>query len=481
MSRVLLWWDKSLTVQLLVSMLAALLVSQVIGMGLSWDQFRSDLRTAARSELSSRAAAVARLIETVPPGLQADIARVNNTDYTRFWISPEPGAALQPWLNEAFERFQVPLRSLLSNSGNVASTSRAPSAIPVPEGATAAYFLEGAVWTEQPPNRTDLPAQASYLDYADRNGAGVIVPLGDGRALNVAFYKHFMPSIWATHLPLSLALTAVLVSLVGVLTVRSIARPLRQLTKAADALGRGEVVAPFHTCGPDDIRRTAEAFNRMQKRLHRFVEDRTRMLAAIGHDLRTPLTTLRLRAELVEDPELQERMLATIDEMQAMTEATLSLVRQETSIEQTRTIDLSALVESICDDLAELGQPVTFRTGQRVTYRCRPEGLRRTIRNLVENAVRYAGHAEVRIVANATTVEILVEDEGPGIPLDKAEDVFAPFFRLEGSRSRETGGIGLGLSIARAIARQHGGDVVLSPRKPGFKTPGLRASVVLPA
>jgi signal transduction histidine kinase len=267
----------------------------------------------------------------------------------------------------------------------------------------------------------------------------------------------------------------VLVSVVGVAMARSIARPLRQLTKAAETLGRGEAVRPLDVCGPDDIRRTAQAFNLMQERLHRFVADRTSMLAAIGHDLRTPLTTLRLRAELVEDADLQERMLGTIDEMQAMTEATLSLARQENTLEQTRTIDLTALVESVCEDLVELGQPVAFEAGERIDYRCRPEGLRRTIRNLVENAVRYAGAAEVRLVATKGSVEIVVEDDGPGIPLDQVEQVFVPFFRLEGSRSRDTGGIGLGLSIARAIARQHGGDIALSQR-----TPGLRASVILP-
>ncbi|GGE05044.1 hypothetical protein GCM10011390_25060 [Aureimonas endophytica] len=481
MKRLLTWWDKSLTIQLLVSMLAALFIAQSIGMCLSWDQFRADLRIAARSELSSRAAAVARLIETVPADLRTEIARVNSTDYTRFWISAAPETDLRPFVQEAFERFQVPLRSLLNGTGERASAGAPPAPEPVPKGTTAAAFAEGVAWGAPPANRTDLPTRASYLDFASGNGAGIIVPLSDGRALNVAFYKNYMPSIWATHLPLSLAVTAVLVSLVGVLTVQSIARPLRQLTKAAETLGRGEAVAPLHACGPDDIRRTAEAFNQMQERLHRFVEDRTRMLAAIGHDLRTPLTTLRLRAELVEDRDLQERMLSTIDEMQSMTEATLSLARQDANGEPTRTIDLSALVESICDDLAEIGHSVTFHTGPRITYRCRPDGLRRTIRNLVENAVRYAGHADVRLAAGASTVEILVEDAGPGIPLDNVEDVFAPFFRLEHSRSRETGGVGLGLSIARAIARQHGGDVVLAPRAPGLASPGLRAAVVLPA
>jgi signal transduction histidine kinase len=473
MNRLRALWDKSLTFQLLASMLAALFASQLIGMFFLWGQFQTDLQLAGRAELSSRAAAIARLIETVPSELQSDIARVNSTDYTRFWISADSAPNLEPWVEEAFERFQVPLRTILD--GLPDKTNALTPSLKALQISTAASFLEGAAWTAPFASRTVLSTRVDYVSYAAGNGAGLVLPLDDGRALNVAFYKH-MPSIWTTHLPLSLALTAVLVSLVGVLTVRSIAQPLRQLTKAADNLGRGEAVTPIQTCGPNDIRRTAEAFNRMQERLHRFVEDRTRMLAAIGHDLRTPLTTLRLRAELVVDQDLQERMLATIDEMQSMTEATLSLARNESDAEPTRTIDLSALVESICDDLAELGQSVTFIAGERVTYRCRPDGLRRTIRNLVENAVRYAGHAEVRLVATNATVEILVEDNGPGIPIDKVEEVFAPFFRLETSRSRETGGIGLGLSIARAIARQHGGDVILSARHPG-----LTAAVVLPA
>jgi signal transduction histidine kinase len=274
---------------------------------------------------------------------------------------------------------------------------------------------------------------------------------------------------------MTLALTAGLVALAGAVTARRIARPLRQLTTAAEALGRGEAVEPLCECGPDDIRRTSEAFNRMQDRLHRFVQDRTRMLAAISHDLRTPLTTLRLRTELVEDPTLQERMLSTIDEMQAMADATLSLIRQETTVEATRTVDLAALVESTCEDLAELGYDVTFDPAERLPYRCRPDGLRRAVRNLVENAARYAGQARVRILATRTTVEIVVDDDGPGIPADKLDEVFAPFFRLEGSRSRDTGGAGLGLSIARAIARQHGGDILLRRR-----SPGLSAAVTLP-
>ncbi|MCG6114021.1 MAG: ATP-binding protein [Mesorhizobium sp.] len=474
MMLLLSFWKKSLTAQLLSWMLIALFVSQAIGLAILWDHMMADLRASSRVELSSRAAAVARLVQTAPPDMRHDLIRISSTETSRFWISDGRPVTLEAWVEQAFAHFDVPLGDMLSAAYGIPASSAADER-PLPAGSDEQYFLTGATWTMPAADQADLPVMARYLDYAKQNGAGVIVPLGDGQVLNAAFYKNMAPSIWRTHLPLSLALTAILVSLVGVITVRRIASPLRQLTRAAETLGRGEAVSPLLEQGPEDIRRTTIAFNSMQERLHRFVADRTRMLAAIGHDLRTPLTTLRLRAELVEDPELQERMLATIDEMQAMTESTLTLARQENSNEPTRTIDLTALAESVCDDLAELGLPVHFVSGERLNYRCRPEGLRRVIRNLVENAVRYAGGAEVRLVVDASTVKILVEDNGPGIPIDSVDEVFTPFFRLEGSRSRETGGIGLGLSIARAIARQHGGDIILSPRDPG-----LQAAVVLP-
>lgn len=469
MTRLLGLWRKSLTIQLLLSMLAALFASQAIGFAILWDHLQSDLRAAARAELASRSAAVARLVQTAGPDFRDDLVRISSTDTSRFWLTDEQPVTPEGWVRQVIGQFEVPLHEILEEPLTNKAESRLPRAIDAPN------FLDGAAWTLSAADQAVLPMLARSLDFARQDGAGVIVPIDDGLVLNAAYYKFINPSIWRTHLPLTLTLTAILVSLVGVLTVRRIASPLRQLTRAADMLGRGEAISPLDVRGPLDIRRMTVAFNSMQERLHRFVADRTRMLAAIGHDLRTPLTTLRLRAELVEDPDLQDRMLATIDEMQAMTDSTLSLVSQDTSAEPTRTIDLGALVESVCDDLAELGQPVRFRQMERFDYRCRPDGVRRVVRNLIENAVRYAGGADVRIVVDNTAVSIIVEDDGPGIPPDRVEEVFTPFFRLEGSRSRETGGIGLGLSIARAITRQHGGDIILSPR-----TPGLQAAIVLP-
>jgi signal transduction histidine kinase len=470
MNRLRRLWGKSLTVQLLSSMLVALFASQAIAVAILWDHLQADLRAAARAEIASRAAAVARLFQTAPPELRDDLIRISSTETSRFWISDGRPASLSAWVAQAVDRFEAPLHAILDEPGGAGGAPRRQPGVNPDE------FLEGAAWTLSATDRADLPVLTRTLDFARRNGAGVIVPIDNGQVLNAAYFKSVAPSIWRTHIPLALTLTAVLVSVVGVLTVRRIASPLRQLTRAAETLGRGEAVAPLAPRGPEDLRRTTVAFNSMQERLHRFVADRTRMLAAIGHDLRTPLTTLRLRAELVEDPDLQDRMLATIDEMRAMTDSTLSLVGEDAGAEPTRTIDLTALVESVCDDLAELGQPVRFVPGDRLDYRCRPDGLRRALRNLIENAVRYAGGADVRLVADDRDVTIIVEDDGPGIPVEHVEEVFAPFFRLEASRSRETGGVGLGLSIARAIARQHGGDIILSQR-----APGLQAAVILPA
>jgi signal transduction histidine kinase len=250
---------------------------------------------------------------------------------------------------------------------------------------------------------------------------------------------------------------------------------MRRLAVAAEALGRGENVPPLPERGPDDIRQTSEAFNLMQARLQRFVEDRTRMLAAIGHDLRTPLTSLRLRAEFVSDDETREKMLSTLDELRHMTEATLVFSRDQAIEEQTRNVDLTALIDSLCEDLAEIGHDVSFAGAPKTSYRCRADSLKRALRNLIENAVRYGERARVSLLESPSVISIVIEDDGPGIPDGEVESVFAPFFRLEDSRNRETGGIGLGLSIARDIVRHHGGDISLVNTERG-----LRATIVLP-
>jgi signal transduction histidine kinase len=469
-------WVRSLAAQIICLMLLALALSQGIGFLISWDERGQALRAAAKSEFLSRTASLARLLEATPPALERDILSASDTAYTRFWVSPDEPANSTTWREEAWAQLAKPLPSLTRPPHRPPGADTEAEEAARPSGGMAALAAAAPLsWMNLPAHAWPLSRPAKFLYLDDANGMGLAVRLDTGAWLNAAFAKPVGNSIWTSQSAVSLAVTAAVLSVIAIVVAGSIARPMRRLAIAAEALGRGESVAPLPESGPDDIRQTAEAFNRMQERLQRFVEDRTRMLAAIGHDLRTPLTSLRLRAEFVSDPEVQEKMLSTISEIQTMTEAALAFAREEATAESTRTVDLSALVESLCDDLAELGQSVTFIDGPTINYRCRPDALRRAIRNLIENAVRYGERARARLARTAESIDIIVDDDGPGIPDGAIEQVFAPFFRIENSRNRETGGAGLGLSIARAIARHHGGDVLLTN---GSK--GLQATISLP-
>ncbi|RIY01417.1 HAMP domain-containing protein [Aureimonas flava] len=460
-------WHKTLAGQLVAALIGALLLSQVVLFLFVWQERKQVLETSGQAEFVSRVQSLARLATSLPAEARPRVARASATEYSRFWIAPDAGPDPSAWLGDMHQQFAAPLPRLLDASGAAAGDDPA-----LPPGEAARALAGVTIADDRSPPAdwpADLPDGARAVSFGDELGSGFVVPLGDGTSFNAAYYNHFSGSILSTPVPLTFVLTAALVALVAMAVIRRIAEPLARLTEAAETLGRGEAVQPLPETGPDDIRHTAAAFNRMQERLHRFVQDRTRMLGAIGHDLRTPLTTLRLRAEFVEDEELQARMFATIDEMRTMTEAILALARQESEAEPTSTVDLEALVESLCDDLAEVGNDVRFEAGSRVTCRCRPDSLRRALRNLIENAVRYGREARVSLALAGDGVEILVRDRGPGIPPERVEDVFAPFVRLEASRNSETGGVGLGLSIARAIARQHGGDVLLRNGGPGFE------------
>ncbi|MEZ0472643.1 ATP-binding protein [Luteimonas salinilitoris] len=468
-------WRRSLAARFIAFLLLALALSQAIGFLVSWDERGHALRLAAKSEFFSRTASLAMLLETTPQAFQSEILQVSGTAYTRFWITPEEPVDAACWRDDAWVHLATPLPSLKpSEARDPAIAAPAASASAGVPGVVSAT-VHRPQWAELSSHAWPLSRPAKFMYLGASNGMGLAVRLDNGAWLNAAYAKSTVNAAWTRQSILSLLITAIALSAIAVMVARGITRPMRRLAAAAELLGRGESVQPLPESGPDDIRQTAEAFNRMQARLQRFVDDRTRMLAAIGHDLRTPLTSLRLRAEFVSDPEVQEKMLATIEEIQTMTEAALAFAREEATVEDTRTVDLSALVESLCDDLAELGQQVVFLDGPRLNYRCRPDALRRAIRNLVENAVRYGERARVRLARTAESIDIVIEDDGPGVPDGDREQVFAPFFRLEHSRNRETGGVGLGLSIARTIARHHGGDVVLRNLDRG-----MRASIILP-
>lgn len=257
---------------------------------------------------------------------------------------------------------------------------------------------------------------------------------------------------------------------------RRIAKPLRHLAVAARAFHPARPLPAIELSGPQDVRTLISAFTDLGQRVNAMVDEKDRMLGAIGHDLRTPLAALRVRIESVEDDTDRARMAETIDEMNATLDDILSLARLGRPSEAATDVDVAALVDAVVEDFRDLGHAVDFVEAARVPLHLRPNLMRRAVRNLIENAIKYAGAVEVRVETGAQAVAIIVADRGPGIPDDRLDAVFDPFTRLETSRNRDTGGIGLGLALARAIVRDAGGEIALANRDGG----GLNATIRLP-
>lgn len=462
-------WPRTLAGQLVLLLLAALMVAQLASFFIFRDERRIAFIAYGREQVLGRTVTLVHLLRETPPELHERIVRAASGGNLRFELARDPLVADTPGHRDN------PLATGLARRLGPDGIGRVLVDVERAEGVRPARSRHDGEADDHEEHEHDGRKQKDRPERR-RLTLALAVELGDGRWLVGRTGPLAPPPGWGAPYLVALALTAVFVSLAAVWAVRRLTRPLSALAEAADAFGRGLDGAPLPETGPPEIRRTVHAFNLMRERLRRFVEDRTRMLAAIGHDLRTPLTSLRLRAEFVEDEETRQKIVETLDEMQRMVEAALAFLREEAASEPARDVELRALVESVVADFADLGGEVELAEGGALTLRCRPDSLRRALRNLLENALRYGRRARVRIESAAREVRIVVEDEGPGIPPEMLERVFEPFVRVEASRSRETGGIGLGLAIARTIARSHGGDVRLANRPEG----GLRAELVLP-
>ncbi|MHA6573430.1 sensor histidine kinase [Pseudomonas yamanorum] len=265
-------------------------------------------------------------------------------------------------------------------------------------------------------------------------------------------------------------------ALVTLIATRRLARPLQHFAQGVRRFGADFRAPPIEPVGPHEIRQAILAFNGMQAQLQHFIQDRTQMLAAISHDLRAPLTRLRLRGEFIEDADQQHRLFRDVDEMQAMINTALEFFRDDARLEQATQLDLAELLQTLIDDYRDQSFDITFNGPPRLVYFGRPLGLKRVMTNLMDNAIHYGLAPEIELQHSPGQVTVRVLDRGPGIPQEQQEQVFLPFFRLEGSRNKSTGGVGLGLSTARAIVLEHGGTLTLENRPCG----GLAAVVVLP-
>ena len=466
-------WPKTLASQLIVLLLAAIVAAQALSIFIFQDERRIAMVAAVRDNLLARAASIAELIEDTPEDLQGRILEASSSRYAVFWIGETPLAPyggtsrfetrLQGYLNKQLHKGQK------ANINILADEKRGPRDRKRDDNDNND---EDKSWRSVPKHERPHNLRKIMNKQEDLS---LSIQLTDRRWLNVATSYRPPPGA-IIPLLVQLSLTALAIVLIIGFAVRRVTRPLKDLAVSAEKFGRGEEQEPLAPSGPREVQALTSSFNDMQNRLTRFVQDRTRMLAAISHDLRTPITSLRLRAEFIEDDENREKMIDTLEEMSAMTEAALRFARDEAHSESAEVTDLGAVLESLAGDQQDLGNVCWVKMDDQISLSCRPMALKRALRNLIENGIRYGDSVTIEAAKSAGEVVIRILDEGPGIPEAKLKDVFEPFVRLEESRSEETGGIGLGLAITRSIIHAHGGTIELKNRPDG----GLEAEIRLP-
>jgi signal transduction histidine kinase len=393
--------------------------------------------------LLEKAAAVTRIIEAAPVPLRDKLTLAASEEgFVVSWHRDRQGLNLPPVEDQISEDGAKILQPLL-NSANRRIETYEPS---------------------------DWPEPAADARYA------LLIELTDGSWLIFSPPTRSWGLDETPRVLIIILLALISTALVALIATRRLATPLQHFSEGARRFGVDFRAPPIEPLGPQEIRQAILAFNAMQAQLQHFIRDRTQMLAAISHDLRAPLTRMRLRGEFIEDAGQQQRLFSDVDEMQAMINSALDFFRDDARLEPATHFDLAELLQTLLDDYRDQGADIAFEGPARLVYFGRPSGLKRVMTNLLDNAIKYATEPAVELFPSAGEVRIKVLDCGPGIAQDSLEQVFAPFFRMEGSRNKSTGGVGLGLSAARAIVLEHGGELTLRNRS----IVGLEALVVLP-
>lgn len=460
------WLFESLAGRMFVVLVSGLLVSHFTA-AMIFSDHRADVLTRAdQSHIVQHVSTISSIVGEAPNEWRDRIVRSSDDHQFRVFLSSGKAQA------EVLKK-----DSLVSSIGNVIGErigtapgdtitvgTRAPNEI-----ALASTFRQS--WKL-------LKERVERLLYGhDRDQVVFVsVPLTGDQRLN---FSTVMPLAFVPGWERVIAVVGLLVLVTIVLSswvINRMSAPFTAVSNAVSAFGRDINAPQLPETGPRETREVAQAFNEMQNNLRLLISNRTQMLGALSHDLRTPLTLLRLRAENVGEHELRRKMLGTLEEIENMVSSTLEFISSDNRQEDFQITDIGSLVQSICDDLSDTGQEIACKYTENARYKCRPLALKRAIRNLIENAVKYGRRADVEVVVHDEVIEIKIEDEGPGIPIDEMEKVFMPFYRLETSRNRETGGVGLGMSVAQGIVQSHGGVINLGNHPQG----GLGVIIELP-
>jgi signal transduction histidine kinase len=440
-------WPRTLGMQLIVVIAMAVLLSNA-AVALWFELGRERLNENDLTErMLDRAASVSTMMSSIPPKARVQATKTLEGRLWRFRIQTGKNAA-QP---------------MTADEANLAARLKAMLPEKVAKQPVTVHFR---VWNGE--------GAVNHSSIESNTAIEMVMPVVRNTQLIATFIKPQGPP-WPIELIIAATMAVFVSSVAGAYIARRVARPLSKLADAASLVAHGEAAPRVPEVGPDDVRYAAHAFNAMMDQVSRTLESQRQLLSAVGHDLRTPITAMRINIEFVEDAELRDRLQRNLDELQDLTEAVLSAAKGAGG-EMSRQIDLASLVESVCADLDDMGEPVTWTGHPPAPLSCRANEVRRAVRNLVENAVSYGKKAEVAIRDAPGAYEVVVDDEGPGIPPEDRVRVFEPFVRLEGSRNLETGGTGLGLTLVKAIAEGHGGKVMLGDSPGG----GLRAVLHLP-
>ncbi len=436
-------WLSSLVARAIAVLVLAVLVSHSLSMGLYHVELTDRLAETQEAQLAEKLIAIKDLVDAAPEEAREAIAHaIGGSSIEAHW---DKQSAVQ-MLPAKDERLQAATKRLIGRMPGISLDE----------------------------------LRLSYGRDADPDDEPhfllVSLRLSDGSWVNASAGLHHVPGGGLTSAIVSTILMAIAVVPVGVWLLGLAIRPLKAFSKAAERLGNDVNAPPIPESGPTEVTQTARAFNEMQLRIKRLLSDRSAMLAAVSHDLRTPITRLRLRVELLDDTEQQQKMVADIVEMEEMVNSTLAFFRDDAIAEARRPIDLGSLVRTIVNDAMDSGHDIALERCEPCTVDGRPIALKRAFVNLVENAVKYGERARIRLFPDGNDAVLSIEDDGPGIPESRHDDVFEPFVRLEESRSRETGGVGLGLALVRSVVRAHGGSIALA----NVAGRGLRIVVRLP-
>ena len=438
-------FPSSLFARMVLILLAGLLAAQLTTLWLQWRERATVVSVARGLNFADRIAETVRALEAQRPAQRADTLRaLESADWRVILIDAEQTAP-----NAPRGPIQAAIAARLGGEREMRTT-----------GGGGGRMMRG---------NSATPRHTMSMRVFD-------VQLRDGQWIRISVNPEVETPALPGDLIAQLLLTLLIVIAVVMLAVRQATKPLQQLAQAADKLGRDLDTAPLAEGGPAETRQAAQAFNRMQARIKHLIDERARALAAVSHDLRTPLTRLRLRAELVDNEQLREQMAADLDSMAAMLDATLDYLRGLQDSEAARPIDINALLQSLTDDAEVLGKSISVKGVAQAPFTGRLSALRRALQNLIDNAIKYGHSAQMRVEDDATSLRIVVEDTGPGVTATELERVTEPYYRPDTSRNHETGGVGLGLSIVKDIALIHGGELLLSNRPQG----GLCATLVLP-